>query len=268
MCSIINMLHLLLYLKVWAVYSYADNWLGICATGQKQSPVNIVRYQDEDLKLIPNVQEVIELDDDFAYIYLNVGESESKAFVQDSVISIVGSYGDITFQPSEGEYETYTVTGLTIHTPSEHRIDNENYHLEVQIFLKNAQNQVLALAILHDDDGVDHDFLTNVEDCYENGDDLDLDLEFPNTRKIGRYFKYSGSLTSQPCTENVTWIVWKTIQGASSSQIQYFKKLTGNNSRPVQELNSREIVYYQGSDDFSSSSALTYLIPFIIISLF
>lgn len=253
---------------MWAVYSYADNWGGICATGQQQSPINIVRYQDEASDLTLNVREVIELDDDFAFIDLNIGEDECKAFVQDSVFQIVGSYGDIIFQPQEGDEETYTVTGLAIHTPSEHQIDNENYHLEVQIFLRNASNQVLALAILHDDDGVKNDFLSNVEDCYEDGDDLDLDLEFPSTRKIGRYFKYSGSLTSQPCTENVTWIVWKTIQGASSSQIEYFKKLTGNNSRPVQELNSREIAYYQGSDDFSSSSALTYLLPFIIITLF
>lgn len=261
---------LLFHSFISTVCSYSENWSGVCESGLQQSPINIVRYDDQDEGLILDVDEIIELDDQFAYFDLNLSKKECEAYLNDSVLQITGSFGDITRQPNEDQEQDkkYSVTGLAIHTPSEHQIDNENYPLEVQIFLNDTDNLVLVLAVLHDQDGVDNDFLSELKGCYEDGDKLDLDLEFPSTKKIGRYFSYKGSLTTPPCTENITWIVWKTIQSGSKSQINFFKDLTGSNNRPIQDLNSREIYYYQGSDDFSSGVTLTYLLVFIIFNLF
>lgn len=57
------------------------------------------------------------------------------------------------------------------------------------------------------------------------------------------YYRFSGSLTTPPCSEGVRWLILKEIQQASAKQIAEFFKLMGHpNNRPVQPLNGRVIV--------------------------
>ena len=59
------------------------------------------------------------------------------------------------------------------------------------------------------------------------------------------YYTYSGSLTTPPCSEIVTWLVMKTPVEASVSQIQKFHDVLHDNNRPVQALTGRTIREYQ-----------------------
>ena len=57
------------------------------------------------------------------------------------------------------------------------------------------------------------------------------------------YFRYSGSLTTLPCSEGVIWIVMKSTMTASVSQIKAYNKRVGNdNNRPQQPLNGRMVI--------------------------
>ena len=56
------------------------------------------------------------------------------------------------------------------------------------------------------------------------------------------YFMYTGSLTTPPCTENVTWFVLKMPVQVSADQIARFGRLYPMNARPVQSRNDRDIV--------------------------
>ena len=57
------------------------------------------------------------------------------------------------------------------------------------------------------------------------------------------YYRFSGSLTTPPCSEGVRWLILKDIQQASAQQIAAFSKLIGHpNNRPIQPLNGRVIV--------------------------
>lgn len=64
------------------------------------------------------------------------------------------------------------------------------------------------------------------------------------------YFTYIGSLTFPPCTEGVRWIVKGEPLMISSRQVRKFRKLCGcfgrieTNSRPIQKINGRELLYY------------------------
>ena len=49
------------------------------------------------------------------------------------------------------------------------------------------------------------------------------------------YFRYAGSLTTPPCTEIVSWFVYRDAIEASSAQIQAFARLFPGNARPVQD---------------------------------
>jgi ATP-dependent helicase/nuclease subunit B len=60
------------------------------------------------------------------------------------------------------------------------------------------------------------------------------------------YFTYSGSLTTPPCSEIVTWIVMENHIQASAAQIHDFEALEHENARPVQAIEGRTIKYYKG----------------------
>jgi carbonic anhydrase len=57
------------------------------------------------------------------------------------------------------------------------------------------------------------------------------------------YYRFSGSLTTPPCSEGVLWMVMKHPITASADQITKFAHVMGHpNNRPIQELNARLIV--------------------------
>jgi carbonic anhydrase len=57
------------------------------------------------------------------------------------------------------------------------------------------------------------------------------------------YYRFSGSLTTPPCSEGVNWLVLKHPVNASQTQIEQLHAAMGHdNARPVQPLNARIIV--------------------------
>jgi carbonic anhydrase len=56
------------------------------------------------------------------------------------------------------------------------------------------------------------------------------------------YYTYSGSLTTPPCTEGVTWYVLKSISALSNEQLAIITKLYPHDNRPTQKLNHREVL--------------------------
>ena len=55
------------------------------------------------------------------------------------------------------------------------------------------------------------------------------------------YYTYSGSLTTPPCSEIVTWYILKKTVPISSAQLATFEKYYVNDARPPQAMNGRVI---------------------------
>ena len=55
------------------------------------------------------------------------------------------------------------------------------------------------------------------------------------------YYTFPGSLTTPPCSENVTWFVLRDPVEFSGQEIARFAKLYPMNARPVQPLNGRVV---------------------------
>ena len=70
-------------------------------------------------------------------------------------------------------------------------------------------------------------------------DAVDLPALLPERRTSWRY---SGSLTTPPCTEGVAWIVLTEPLTLSAAQIEAFAAIFPNNYRPVQPLGDRVLV--------------------------
>ena len=61
--------------------------------------------------------------------------------------------------------------------------------------------------------------------------------------KSRSYYRFSGSLTTPPCTEGVRWVVLETPVSASKAQIEAFEHaIKHHNNRPVQPLNGRVVI--------------------------
>ncbi|MBP9540282.1 MAG: carbonic anhydrase family protein, partial [Vitreoscilla sp.] len=57
------------------------------------------------------------------------------------------------------------------------------------------------------------------------------------------YYRFSGSLTTPPCSEGVRWLVMKNPIEASAAQIKAFSDTMGSHTnRPIQALNGRVVL--------------------------
>lgn len=69
---------------------------------------------------------------------------------------------------------------------------------------------------------------------------LDINALLP---KQFNFYRFSGSLTTPPCSEGVTWLVLDQPVNVSAEQIHQFQAVVHhNNNRPIQPLNGRVIV--------------------------
>jgi carbonic anhydrase len=55
------------------------------------------------------------------------------------------------------------------------------------------------------------------------------------------YFRYDGSLTSEPCTEGVVWIVLKSVSTVSPAQLAALRAVIAPNARTVQPGHGRVV---------------------------
>ena len=56
------------------------------------------------------------------------------------------------------------------------------------------------------------------------------------------YYTFPGSLTTPPCTENVTWFVLEHPVTVTAAEIQQFEKLYRHNAWPIEPLYDRVVL--------------------------
>ncbi len=76
---------------------------------------------------------------------------------------------------------------------------------------------------------------------FDNDEEGSLHENYNNNDVLDRYYTYSGSLTTPPCSEVVTWYVLKKPLKASRYQLRKFKEIMHANYRPIQDLNGRPV---------------------------
>lgn len=164
---------------------------------------------------------------------------------------------------------------------SEHSMNSTHYPIEVHLVhfsqryssFKAAAVQSKdpkALAVLgiflypttqrgaiHDFDVIAANIPGNLQKTEVN-EKLNLQVLLP---KVGaRFYRYSGSLTTPPCTENVEWIVIKKPLYVGSQLIEKFRASTIKmNVRPLQGINSRKIEYFESGSNILNNFALNLI---------
>jgi carbonic anhydrase len=138
----------------------------------------------------------------------------------------------------------YDLAQFHFHSPSEHTIDGKHSAMEMHLVHKDAQDQLAVLAVMINE-GAENSEFRRFGHCLpaEPGRaDVEEDLLVDATKLLPpslASYRYSGSLTTPPCTEGVNWIILQTPIQASQQQIKRFRTLYYGNNRPTQPLHAR-----------------------------
>jgi carbonic anhydrase len=148
----------------------------------------------------------------------------------------------------------FTLAQFHLHTLSEHKISGKSAAMELHAVFKDAHSNFAVIGVLYKV-GRQDPFLgkllkaglprktTSTPVLIER---LNLAEGLTSTAS---YYTYPGSLTTPPCSENVTWIVLKRQAQMSEEQYQAFRGILGNDFRPTQELNGRMVRVTAKGDD-------------------
>jgi carbonic anhydrase len=145
----------------------------------------------------------------------------------------------------------YPLKYIEFHSPSEHAIGGHRSTLESQFVHENAKGETVIVAVLYDV-GVADPMLGSLwtylptdpgqpiplADLLINAQDL-----LPATED---FYAYSGSLTTPPCTEGVTWMIYSSPLSISTEQADAFARLVGPNARPMQQRHDRDFLHVSG----------------------
>lgn len=198
-----------------------------CATGKNQSPINLTNFVEAELPSLG-----------FNYAsksteILNNGHTVQVKFASSSTLMVDG--------------RPFELKQVHFHSPSENVINGESCGLEAHFVHADPEGNLAVVAVMFDE-GMENAELTKLwAEMPEKAGD-----KHPLTSKIGGealmpasrdYYRYTGSLTTPPCTEGVIWLVLKEELTASKDQIARFANVLHHpNNRPIQPTNARVVM--------------------------
>lgn len=154
---------------------------------------------------------------------------------------------------------TYELKDIHFHVPAEHTLEEQRYPMEVHFihdsYWDNKKSEpepwdTVVTAVLVDVGASRSPFVTDFLRPLANvltpkaGEEWTIDPTNGYPAKNRSFFRYQGSLTTPPCTEGITFLVFAEPVSAPLSLIQKFRQDHANN-RPIQPRNDRTITYHQ-----------------------
>nr|XP_020642624.1 carbonic anhydrase 4 [Pogona vitticeps] len=265
----------------------------------KQSPINILTSKVEyDWNLAPFRFEKYNTEQSSPWTISNNGHTVQVDLDGSAKIEaggLQGKYKAIQFHFHWGNDDSQQ--NRRVSPGSEHSIDGERYAMELHIVhIKEqfkdikaalAENGVAVLGFFIEVGKRNENYtplISWLKNISFNGNEikvpaLRLDSLIPKTEDLTSFYRYTGSLTTPGCNENVVWTLFEKNIELQLGQVQEFWMqlyfgTSKNDSwmvdtfRPVQPLGDR-IVYKSDSNRFSPPANILLLIPttmYIILS--
>nr|ACN85320.1 unknown [Oryza brachyantha] len=156
--------------------------------------------------------------------------------------------------------EAYRLRQMHWHSPSEHAIDGRRYDLELHMLHQSdSSGRYAVVAQLFEIGRRRRDATLDMLEPYiervakkRKMHEVEVDGEVDPRRPVsgsGVYYRYTGSFTTPPCTEGITWTVARNVRRVSRRQVELLREAVHDdarrNARPLQEANGRAVgVYY------------------------
>ena len=144
--------------------------------------------------------------------------------------------------------ERYDLVQFHFHHPSEHLLSGEASTLEAHFVHRSAAGKFGVLGVFLDVDTKPLAALEPIWSAMPMQEDPERTVAgvmvapekiFPESHS---HFRYEGSLTTPPCSEGLSWVVYGERVEISRAQGQKFAKLFPLNARPLQPLNGRTVM--------------------------
>ena len=149
--------------------------------------------------------------------------------------------------------EQYSLLQYHIHAPSEHVLNGKTYPAEIHFVHSTPDGKLAVVGVFIEEGKVNPEFQkilahspNQVQDVTVQGVTINpINLLPSSSIDRNKFFLYSGSLTTPPCTEGVNWYVLKKPIQLSKTQISTFETFYSDNARPNQPLNGRQVLEKQ-----------------------
>ncbi|MBR0829221.1 carbonic anhydrase family protein [Bradyrhizobium manausense] len=197
-----------------------------CSIGAQQSPIDIdhpIKSQLPTLKLSwPKSADTI----------VNNGHTIQLNFAEGGSLML----GDVK----------YKLLQVHFHRPSEHTIAGKNFPMEAHFVHRADSGGLAVVGVLMAEGKPNAAFSQIVKSMpVKEGPAVKADAGFnPSAllpQKLG-YYRYTGSLTTPPCSEIVEWLVLADPISVAATDVAAFAKLYPMNARPVQKDNRRFVL--------------------------
>lgn len=206
-----------------------DKKFATCKTGNVQSPIdlNFGNLKEADLGDIQFIYKDIEPE------IVNNGHTVQVNYGNGSAIKVQG--------------QQYNLAQFHFHTPSENTVNGKPYPMEMHLVHKNDKGELAVVGVFFKEGKNNPELDKAWEKMPKQGGSkqmlsgvsLNAANLLPGKKQFGHFM---GSLTTPPCSEDVNWFVMKEPIEASREQIAKFNKVIGDNARPTQPLNGRQVV--------------------------
>jgi carbonic anhydrase len=195
--------------------------------GHRQSPIDIRNAQKADL---PPIQ--------FDY-------KSSPLHIIDNRHTVMINYGPGSSISVAGK--KYALKQFHFHRPSEEKINGKGYEMVVHLVHADQEDKLAVVTVLLQkgaDNPLVHELWNDLpkekeQEAFLDSVQIDVAGLLPADRG---YYTFFGSLTTLPCSENVTWFVLKHPVTVSAAEIEQFSKLYRHDARPTQPLYDRVVL--------------------------
>ncbi|XP_038238886.1 carbonic anhydrase 14 isoform X2 [Dermochelys coriacea] len=234
--------------------------------GQAQSPMDIQTKSVQHNPALPPIEpQGYRSPGDGAFTLLNNGHTVEMSLPPSMFL--------------RGLPQTYAAVQLHFHWGSrgqvggsEHQVNGETFPAEVGNVANPAYDNIL-------------DWLKNIQYAGQKVSIPPFDVHELLPRQLGHYFRYNGSLTTPPCSQNVLWTIFRQRARISASQLErlqgglYSTKVANSlpvplvdNYRAPQLLNQRVVFssFPMGSSAYSAGEivAIVFGTLFGCLSIF
>jgi carbonic anhydrase len=198
-----------------------------CGNGKNQTPINIQNSVKAKLNPIK-----FNYTTDVTDVHNN-GHTVQANMAPGSSITVDG----IEFQLKQFHF----------HTPSENLVNGKHFPMEMHLVHADKDGNLAVVAVMFKE-GKKNEALAHLWKHMPHNVDEDGAPEGkvnPGSLlpKSHHYYRFTGSLTTPPCSEGVRWLVMKDPLSADKEQMKEFtESVHGEDARPMQPLGARLIL--------------------------
>ena len=167
-------------------------------------------------------------------------------------VNVVNNGHSVQVNVREGDFitldgERFVLQQFHFHAPSENTLNGKSFPMEAHFVHMDADGEIAVVAVMFETGAANPELEKIWQQMPEKtGETVTLKSNVALSALLPKdltHYRYSGSLTTPPCTEGVRWLVIKQPQTLSEQQLEKFQHVLHHaNNRPVQSLHGRVIV--------------------------